>query len=172
WVVGREVAALRELASMARNSGFTHALLLGMGGSSLAPETMARSIEARQGAIPVAVLDNTSPQAVEAAFASHDPATTPLLVSSKTGTTLQASCLARGAHEWVHAAAGDRTGLSFVAITDPGTPLEQLAKSRGYRRVFTNPEDIGGRYSALSFFGMVPAALMGLELDLLLDGAI
>lgn len=167
-----EVAALRGFASMARNSGFTHALLLGMGGSSLAPETMARSIEPRQGAMPVAVLDNTSPQAVEAAFAAHDPATTLVVVSSKSGTTVEVSCFERAAHEWVRAVAGDRAGLSFLAITDPGTPLEQLAKSRGYRRVFTNPEDIGGRYSALSFFGMVPAALMGLELDLLLDGAI
>ena len=168
----RDVAALREFASMARNSGFTHALLLGMGGSSLAPETMARSIEARQGAIPVGVLDNTSPRAVEAAFAAHDPATTLVVVSSKSGTTLEVSCFERAAHEWVRSVAGDRAGLSFIAITDPGTPLEKLARDRGYRRVFLNPEDIGGRYSALSFFGIVPAALMGLDLDLLLDGAI
>jgi glucose-6-phosphate isomerase len=171
-LVRPEVAALREFASMARNSGYTHALLLGMGGSSLAPDTMARSIEARQGAIPVEVLDNTSPQAVEAAFAAHDPATTLVVVSSKSGTTLEVSCFEQAAHEWVRGALGDRAGGSFVGITDPGTPLERLAKERGYRRVFLNPEDIGGRYSALSFFGMVPAALMGLDLDLMLDGAI
>lgn len=171
-LVRPQVAALREFASMARSSGYTHALLLGMGGSSLAPETMARSIEARQGAIPVAVLDNTSPQAVEAAFAAHDAATTLVVVSSKSGTTLEVSCFERAAREWVRRVAGDRAGLSFIAITDPGTPLEQLAKTQGYRRIFLNPEDIGGRYSALSFFGMVPAALMGLDLDLLLDGAV
>jgi glucose-6-phosphate isomerase len=167
-----EVAALREFASAARSSGFTRALLLGMGGSSLAPEVLARSMETRQGAIPVTVLDNTSPAAVDAALASHDPATTLVVVSSKSGTTLEVSSFEHAAFEWVRGVAGDRAGLSFVAITDPGTPLEQLARARGYRRLFTNPEDIGGRYSALSFFGMVPAALMGLDLDLLLDGAI
>ena len=167
-----EVAALREFASSARNSGFTHALLLGMGGSSLAPEVMAHSLEPRPGAIALAVLDNTSPPAVDAALAGRDPATTLVLVSSKSGNTLEVSCFERVAFEWVRAVAGERAGLSFVAITDPGTPLEKLARERGYRRVFTNPEDIGGRYSALSLFGLVPAALMGLELDLLLDGSL
>ena len=167
-----EAGALREFASATRSSGFTQALVLGMGGSSLAPEVLARSIETRQGAIPLAVLDNTSPAAVETALASHDPATTLVVVSSKSGTTLEVSSFEQATFEWVRGVAGDRAGYSFVAITDPGTPLEQLARTRGYRRLFTNPEDIGGRYSALSFFGMVPAALMGLDLDLLLDGAI
>jgi transaldolase / glucose-6-phosphate isomerase len=166
-----EIPPLREFAAETRNSGYTHAILLGMGGSSLAPEVLARSLEPHAGAMTVSVLDNTSPAAVDAAFAGRDPGTTLIVVSSKSGSTIEVSSFERAAYEWVHGALGDRAGKSFLAVTDPGTPLEALAKRRGYRRVFTNPEDIGGRYSALSLFGLVPAALMGLELDLLLDGA-
>jgi glucose-6-phosphate isomerase len=166
-----ETEGLRAFASKVATDGYTHAVLLGMGGSSLAPEVLRLTLGVGAGGLELAVLDNTSPEAVRAVTLAHDPHRTLFVVSSKSGATLEVTSFEKHFFEWVRAARGDQAGRSFVAITDPGTSLEQLAHSRGYRRTFINPPDIGGRYSALSFFGLVPAALIHADLEALLDGA-
>ena len=166
-----EVATLQAFARECAADGFTHALLLGMGGSSLAPEVFRRTFGVAPGMIDVQVLDSTSPAAVRAALASHDPAHTLCIVSSKSGGTLEVVSLEARCWEWIHAARGAGAGRAFIAITDPGTSLADLARTRGYRHTFTNPPDIGGRYSALSYFGLVPAALLGVDIAALLDHA-
>ncbi|MEK7330958.1 MAG: transaldolase, partial [Candidatus Eisenbacteria bacterium] len=167
----REVAALREFAAGVVAEGFTHAVLLGMGGSSLAPEVLRLTLGVRPGFLALTVLDDTSPAAVAAVADAHDPARTLFIVSSKSGSTLEVVSFERHFFAWVRAARGDGAGRAFVAITDPGTPLERLARERGYRRVFSGAPDVGGRYSALSPFGLLPAALIGADLDRLLAGA-
>jgi glucose-6-phosphate isomerase len=172
-----EVESLQSFASKAAGDGFTHAVLLGMGGSSLAPEVLRLTLgSAKAGsggaaALELTVLDNTSPAAVRAVAGTHDPRRTLFIVSSKSGGTIEVASFEKYFFDWVRAARGEEAGRSFAAITDPDTLLEQLARSRGYRRAFINPPDIGGRYSALSFFGLVPAALIGADLDALLEGA-
>ena len=166
-----EVAGLEAFAAEVRADGFTHAVLLGMGGSSLAPEVMRRMLGVASGALDLAVLDNTSPAAVRAVAGSHDPRRTLFLVSSKSGGTIEVASFERYFFEWVSAARGAEAGRAFVAITDPGSPLSRLAAGRGYRRTFLNPPDVGGRYSALSLFGLVPAALIGADLGALLESA-
>ena len=163
--------ALRRFASEVVTDGYTHAVLLGMGGSSLAPEVMRHMLGVRPGFLDLTVLDNTSPAAIRAVTESHDPARTLFLVSSKSGTTIEAVCFERYFYAWVRSAIGGRAPRSFVAVTDADTPLEERANRQGYRRVFLNASDVGGRYSALSLFGLVPAALIGGDLDGLLDSA-
>jgi glucose-6-phosphate isomerase len=161
----------RAFARTVAAEGFTHVLLLGMGGSSLAPEVMRLTLGVAPGALQLAVLDDTAPDAVGAAIRAHDPARTLLLVSSKSGSTIEVVSFERRFHAWQAAARGASAGRAFAAITDPGTRLEALAGSRGYREVFRGEPDIGGRYSAISPFGLVPAALLGADLDALLGGA-
>lgn len=143
--------------------GFTRVLLLGMGGSSLAPEVLMRAFGVRPGGLPLSVLDDTSPASVRAVAELCDPRRTLVLVASKSGGTIEVSSFERAFYARAQAALGAEAGRSFVAITDPGTALESHAAAHGYRRVFSNPPDIGGRYSALSCFGLVPAALLGLD---------
>jgi transaldolase/glucose-6-phosphate isomerase len=166
-----KAAALEKFASAVWAEGYTHAVLLGMGGSSLAPEVLRLTFGAGTGALELSVLDSTSPAAVHATIDARDPARTLFVVSSKSGGTTEVTSFEAYAWERVRAARGEQAGRSFVAITDPGTPLADLAAERGYRRVFENPADIGGRYSALSFFGLVPAALLGVDLAALLGHA-
>ena len=166
-VAGRmtaEASALGAFAAEVAQDGFTHAVLLGMGGSSLAPEVLRLTFGVTPHGLDLTVLDSTSPAAVRHIIESHDPAKTLFIVSSKSGGTLEVVSFEAYAWEWVSAAKGAQAGRSFVAITDPCTSLGALAAKRGYRRVFENPADIGGRYSALSYFGLVPAALMGIDL--------
>ena len=140
---------------------FERIVLLGMGGSSLAPEVLAMMF----GGKALTVLDTTHPEAVLAVEKEGDLRTTLFIVASKSGGTVET--LSHFAYFFDKV----RDASQFVAITDPGTPLEALARSKGFRRVFLNPADIGGRYSALSFFGLVPAALIGADLDTLVDSA-
>jgi hypothetical protein len=158
-----QVAELRAFADAVAADGLAEVVLLGMGGSSLAPEVFRRS--ARSSAFHV--LDTTHPAAIRALADSIDLERTLFVVSSKSGTTLETSCLLD--YFWAHA--GER-GDRFVAITDPGTDLERVARERGFRRVFAGVPEIGGRYSALSVFGLVPAALMRIDLDGLLERAV
>ncbi len=162
---------LAEFAEEVRQAGFTHALLLGMGGSSLAPELFATAFGSAPGFLWLGVLDTTDPSAIVTAEQLTDPYRPLYIVSSKSGTTPEVQALA--AYFWGRACArGEEwVGERFIAITDPGTPLEALARERQYRRVFLNPPDIGGRYSALSLFGLVPAALLGVDLPELLGRA-
>ena len=131
-------------------------VLLGMGGSSLAPEVLRRTFESDL----LEVLDTTHPAAIRRAADSLDPERTLFLVSSKSGTTLETRCHLDFFWDWT----GGRAE-AFAAITDPGSELESLARQRGFRAVFAGEPTIGGRYSALSVFGLVPAALIGVDLE-------
>jgi transaldolase/glucose-6-phosphate isomerase len=144
---------------------FRHCLLLGMGGSSLAPEVIARVLGKREGGLDLRVLDSTAPDAVRAATKGFDLRKTLFLVSSKSGSTTEVDSFYR------HFRSKVPEGGNFAAITDPGSPLEKRAKDEGFLRTFLNPPDIGGRYSALSYFGLVPAALLGLDVGELLGYA-
>ncbi|MDQ6709954.1 MAG: bifunctional transaldolase/phosoglucose isomerase [Candidatus Dormibacteraeota bacterium] len=144
--------------------GFTQALLMGMGGSSLAPEVFRQTFGAIKGALDVHVLDTTDPAAIRAVTEQLDLAKTVFVVSSKSGSTLET--LSHFHYFWQQVGGKAR---QFLAITDPGSSLAAEAKSKGFRRIFLNQPDIGGRYSALSYFGLVPAALGGVDLNGLLD---
>jgi len=165
------VPALEEAAGRARAEGFRHAVLLGMGGSSLAPEVLSEIFGARRGALSLEVLDDTAAGAVSALAGRIDLGRTLFLVSSKSGTTTETLSFYRYFAERAAALGHGRPGRHFIAITDPGTPLEALARERGFREVFANPPDIGGRYSALSYFALVPAALLGMDVGALLARA-
>ena len=153
----RMQAEADELRSWAASVEAAHVLLLGMGGSSLGSEVLRASFGDQR----LQVLDTTDPATVAAAPLGD----TFFLVSSKSGTTLEVECLL--AHFWAHVPDGSR----YAAITDPGTPLADLGEQRHFHRVFLNPPDIGGRYSVLSYFGLVPAALIGIDVARLCEGA-
>ncbi len=155
----------------ARAAGFTQALLMGMGGSSLCPEVCRLTFGVRPGYLDLAVLDSTDPGMVLARERKLDLDKTLFLVCSKSGTTAEINAFYHYFWDKVKQRKGDRAGESFIAITDPGTALQKEAEDRHFRRVFTNPPDIGGRYSALSYFGLVPAALIGVDIKQLLDRA-
>jgi transaldolase/glucose-6-phosphate isomerase len=157
---------LRRFADEIAAEGFTHALLLGMGGSSLAPEVFRRTFGIAPGALDLRVLDTTHPDAIAQVERELPLARTLFVVSSKSGTTIETRSHLAYFHELV------RDGRQFVAITDPGSPLQEEAGTRGFRRVFEAPPDVGGRYSALTAFGLVPAALIGADLDTLVGGAV
>lgn len=176
WLdVARTIAPrLDELEAFAAEvaaEGFTHAVLLGMGGSSLAPEVFRTTFGVAPGRLDLAVLDNTSPAAVRAIAATHDLARTLFVVASKSGGTIEVTSFEKHFWDAVSAVRGADAGRAFVAITDPGTGLEAHARARGYRRVFHNPPDIGGRYSALSVFGLLPSALIGADVRAMLAAA-
>ncbi|HEV3001415.1 MAG TPA: hypothetical protein VGW75_11805 [Solirubrobacteraceae bacterium] len=158
-----EVDDLEAFAHELKEEGYTDAVVLGMGGSSLAPEVFARSFDAT--CLNLHVLDSTDHDAIAAVERATSPDTTLHVVSTKSGGTIETRSLADRFWERIP------DGAHFVAITDPGSSLEQLARERGFRRTFLADPEIGGRYSALSPFGLVPAALMGAPLQALLDGA-
>jgi transaldolase/glucose-6-phosphate isomerase len=167
------VDELEAFAEGVRAAGFTAALVCGMGGSSLAPEVLATSLPMGASGLPVRVLDSTDPLAVKAASRDADPQTTLYLIASKSGTTTET--LSFLAHFWkleddIHADIPQgEMGDHFVAITDPGKSVDAIPHADLFREIFLNPEDVGGRYSALTYVGLVPAALMGLDLRALLD---
>jgi glucose-6-phosphate isomerase len=166
-----ELPRLHDFAERAGRDGLTTAYLLGMGGSSLCAEVLRDTAPAAQGRISLSVLDTTDEHAIDQAAADLTPAAALCLVASKSGTTIEVSSLERYFGSLVARAVGDKAGAHFVAITDPDTPLVTHARDRGYRHTFINPADIGGRYSALSLFGLVPAALLGWNLESLLAKA-
>ncbi len=155
---------LREFAEACRADGFTDAVLLGMGGSSLGPEVIRRSFKEIPDGLKLQVLDSTHPDVVLGVQDSIDLEKTLFIVSSKSGGTIETL-------SQYHYFKGLARPAQFVVITDPGTSLERLAKDDGLRRAFLNPPDIGGRYSVLSYFGLVPAALMGVNIEALLHRA-
>lgn len=167
-----QAPALEALGKEIKDAGFRHVVLLGMGGSSLGPEVLRQTFGSADGYPTILVLDSTVPAAVKAVADAIDPSRTLFLVSSKSGGTAETLSLYRYFSGLV-AQSGSQTsdGSQFIAITDPGTSLHQVAEEQGFRRVFLNPSDIGGRYSVLSYFGLVPAALLGLDLAMLLDRA-
>ena len=159
------VPELLAAAEACRADGLERAIVLGMGGSSLFPEVLARTFGSRPDRLDLGVLDTTHPVAVARVERDWPSARTLFIAASKSGSTIETrSHLERF---W----ADHPAGHSFAATTDPGSALGELARERGFRAVFENPPDIGGRYSALSLFGLVPAALSGVSPDALLDGA-
>ena len=142
-----------------------------MGGSSLGPEVLRQTFGPSRGYPALTVLDSTVPAWVQAVTSAINPANTLFLVSSKSGGTVETLSLYRYFRELVEKTLGQAAGQNFVAITDAGSSLEQLAGEAGFRRAFLNPADIGGRYSVLSYFGLVPAVLNGLDIKTLLDRA-
>jgi len=164
-------APLRSLRDEVQAAGYTHALLLGMGGSSLAPEVLCQTFGVFDGFPELIVLDTTDPQAIRLATEHIDLDHTLFIVSSKSGSTIETVSLFKMYYALVEARRGSAAGEQFCAITDAGSELEQIGRERGFKHVFLNPPDIGGRYSALSYFGLVPAAIMGLDFERLLDSA-
>lgn len=157
-------------AASVKHAGFTDVVLLGMGGSSLAPEVLRAVLGVAPGWPQLRVLDSTDPAAVRAA--ATPPERTLYLISSKSGTTIEPNVLAAHFRRVLEDARVARWADHFVAITDEGTELARRARAEGFRDLFINPSDIGGRYSALSFFGLVPAALMGQNITALLGWAL
>ncbi|MBX7236301.1 MAG: hypothetical protein K1X65_18095 [Caldilineales bacterium] len=170
--------ALHTFAAELAGAGFSHVLLLGMGGSSLAPEVFA-SVFGLDSAQPPAgpalrlqVLDSTHPDAVLAKTAAFDPARTLYIVSTKSGGTVETFSFLRFFYNQVESALGKgQAGAHFAATTDPGSKLAEVAQAYNFRRTFLNDPTIGGRYSALSFFGLAPAALVGVDVARLLEQA-
>jgi transaldolase/glucose-6-phosphate isomerase len=157
------VDRLRTFAGRVKGDGFTDVVLLGMGGSSLAPEVLRAILGVAEGWPRFHMLDSTDPAAVRAT--ATPPGQTLYLLASKSGTTIEPNSLAAHFRQRLLDAGVPRWGDHFVAITDPGTELDRRARAEEFRDIFINPPDIGGRYSALSFFGLVPAALMGQDID-------
>ena len=172
-----DLPAIRSFVEGCRADGLADAVLLGMGGSSLAPEVLRQSFagaggDRSGGALRLHVLDSTDPGAVRAVERAVDLGRTLFIVSSKSGGTIEPMSLFRYFYARVREEVGEAdAGARFAAITDPGTSLGDLAREKGFRRVFENDPDIGGRYSALSYFGLVPAALTGFDVEALLDSA-
>ncbi len=165
------VGELLHFTNEVRSAGYKHAVVLGMGGSSLCPEVCRVTFGAVAGYLELHILDSTVPARVAKLASSIDLAKTIFIVSSKSGGTVETLSFYKFFHDRVRELKGDQTGENFVAITDPGTSLEKLARERRFRRIFPGQPDIGGRYSALSNFGMVPAVLAGLEVSALLSRA-
>lgn len=158
-------------AAIVKTRGITDVVLLGMGGSSLAPLVLSRAIGGAPGFPTLHVLDTSSPDQVSALLAVLRPATTLVIVASKSGTTIEPLSLAAVFGSWMRPELGDDTSSHFAAITDPGSPLEALATAEGYAAVIHAPADVGGRYAALTPFSTVPAALIGVDVDRLIAAA-
>ena len=173
--VGDQISRLESLALLAddvRRAGFSHALLVGMGGSSLCPEVLRMTFGRISGAPDFHLIDSTDPGQVASIASSVDLANTIVIVSSKSGSTLEPNILLEYFYDRVRQLVGEgEVGRRFIAITDPGSSLDELGTSRKFRHIVYGVPSIGGRYSALSAFGMVPAAIMGIDIAQLLDRA-
>jgi transaldolase/glucose-6-phosphate isomerase len=165
------VPRMEALAAEVREAGYTHVLLLGMGGSSLAPELFSK-VFAQANGLSLAVLDSTDPGAVLAQTERLDPGSTLFVVATKSGGTAETLSFFKFFYNRVAGALGaGKAGEHFVAITDPGSKLVDIAERYGFRACFLNDPNIGGRFSALSYFGLLPAALAGVDVRRLLDRA-
>jgi glucose-6-phosphate isomerase len=160
-------------------AGFTTAVIAGMGGSSLAPDVLRRTFGRQEGYLDLRVLDSTDPEAVAAALDDLDPVKTLVIIASKSGTTSEPNAFLEYFWDRAHKAldkvghhAYETPGAMMAVITDPGRSLEAIPHHDDFREVFLNPPDIGGRYSALTYVGLVPASLIGLDLDALLASAL
>ncbi len=160
-----EAGELESFAAEVAGDGFRTAVLLGMGGSSLAAEVFNATFGTAPGMLDLVILDTTDPSTIKQTRDRLDLEHTLFIVASKSGSTLET--LSQFRYFWGEVP----NGANFIAITDPGSGLEALGEERGFRRVFLNQPDIGGRYSALSHFGLVPAALIGADLEGVLDRA-
>ncbi len=160
---------IKTFADEIRRLQFTHVVLLGMGGASLSGDVFNLTFGSKMGFPDLLLLDSTDPAAVKHTLDRLNLTRTLFIVATKSGTTTETLSLYHFFRGQVEASSVPRAGVHFVAITDPGRPLDKLANESGFRRTFLNPASIGGRYSALSFFGLVPAALVGIDIRALLD---
>ncbi len=168
-----KLAQINTTAKKVYDSGYDRVILLGMGGSSLAPEVLHKTFGARRGYPILTVHDSTDPGAVLATSETMDPKRTLFVVSTKSGGTVETFSFLRYFYNVMAQALGNKkAGEHFIAITDPGSALAELAAAHNFREFFLNDPDIGGRYSALSYFGLVPAALAGVDIKTLLDRAV
>jgi transaldolase/glucose-6-phosphate isomerase len=166
----RELPALLSFARAIQAEDVSHVLLLGMGGSSLCPEVLSTSFGSLEGFPKLLVLDSTDSAQVRAFERQIDPARTLCIVSSKSGTTLETNVLRNYFYDRLTAALGEEeAGRRFLAITDAGSALQEVAREFGFRATFRGEDDIGGRFSALSNFGLVPAAAAGIDVDRFLE---
>ena len=171
-VMRRWIDELRSFAGEVRAEGIRHVVLMGMGGSALAPEVYRNTFGCAEGCPEFLMLDSTVPGSVRRVTDAIDPAHTLFIVSSKSGGTIEVLSFYRHFRALVEEAGGDSpAGRSFVAITDASTSLAKMAHEEGFRRVFLNPADVGGRFSALSLFGLLPGVLMGMDVERFLDAA-
>lgn len=161
-----DVLRLKRLQDATKDSEFKYIVLLGMGGSSLAPEVLSKTFGSAAGFPTLFMLDNTDPAYIQHIQDSVELDKTVFIVASKSGGTIETASF----YEYFYAQTGNN-GAQFIAITDAGSDLEKTAKEKNFRDIFINPSDIGGRYSALSYFGLVPAAMIGLDLDRLVGSA-
>jgi glucose-6-phosphate isomerase/transaldolase/glucose-6-phosphate isomerase len=166
------VGPLQAFGQNVRSAGFRDVVLLGMGGSSLGPEVLRCTFGSARGFPRLWVLDSTVPGLVRQVTKAITPSRTLFILASKSGGTIEVMSLYAHFSALVAKARRNTGGAQFIAITDPGTSLGALAHERGFRTTFTNQPDIGGRYSVLSYFGLVPAALLGLDVQMLLDRGI
>ncbi|NQT05480.1 MAG: glucose-6-phosphate isomerase [Dehalococcoidia bacterium] len=167
-----KVPELTSFAGEVRSAGYRHVVLLGMGGASLGAEVLHDTLGSGRGYPDFRILDSTVPDWVAAVTEAIDPAHTIFLVSSKSGGTIETATFYRYFRGLVEQSVGkERAGRNFVAITDAGSSLAGLAEEAGFCRAFLNPEDVGGRYSVLSYFGLVPAALTGIDIKTILGRA-
>ena len=158
------IGALQEIAADIKKAGFKHALLLGMGGSSLCPEVLRMTFGKIAGYPELHVLDSTDPAQIKAIESKVDLSSTLCIVSSKSGTTLEPNIYKQYFFERIKEKVGaEEVGKHFIAVTDPGSKLQQVAERDKFRKIFMGVPSIGGRYSALSNFGMVPGAVMGMD---------
>jgi transaldolase/glucose-6-phosphate isomerase len=164
------IKPLQDLAQEVKQAGFKHAVLLGMGGSSLGPEVFRITFGKIDGFPELHVLDSTDPAQIATIEKKIDLAKTIFIVSSKSGSTLEPNIFKQYFYERVKEKVGaEKAGQQFIAVTDPGSKMEEIAKISGFRHIFHGVPSIGGRYSVLSDFGMVPAAVMGIDVSKLLD---
>ena len=163
-------AELEHFAATIRAEGYRHVMVCGMGGSSLCPEVLRNTFSEREGFPTLLVLDSTDPDVINNLSKHIDVTRCLFAVASKSGTTTEPVAFHR---YWFNEVSrrSNSPGDSFIAITDPGTQMAATAAAEGFKHIFLNQPDIGGRYSALSYFGMVPAALMGADVSRLLRGA-
>lgn len=168
-LMSERIAEISAFANEIKAEGFTHVVVLGMGGSSLCPEVFSRTFGKRQGWPELHVVDSTVPATIRRIEKSLDLKKTLFIVSSKSGSTTEPVMFHRYFYDRVKQVSGDNAGRQFIAITDPGTQMVQDAQKDNFRRIFLNMADIGGRYSALSYFGLVPFAVSGGDLQELLN---
>ncbi len=168
----KTIRRFTNFSAEVKDAGFKHVLLLGMGGSSLCPEVLSKSFGRQDGFPEFHVLDSTDPAQVKSFADRIDPASTLFIVSSKSGTTLEPNIFKQYFFERAKDAVGEQAANRFIAITDPGSKLREEAESESFRKIFLGVSSIGGRYSALSDFGLAPAAAMGIDVAKFLERTI
>ncbi len=162
----RMLDEINSFVNEIKSDGFTDILLLGMGGSSLAPEVFGKVFSKKEGFLNIRVLDSTHPEAIKLIAESFNPEKTLYIVSTKSGGTIETISLMKFFYNYVIDILGkDKAEKHFIAITDPGSGLEEMARKLNFRKIFLNDSNIGGRFSALSLFGIVPAALIGVDIE-------